>query len=134
MMGYRWCDEEREKILCLLGRLRAPRFDNPLSRNSHALVGLIALGRSRCLSLTVLSLLVLLNEIAATTAACSGEVDEAAALEVVLLTEVGALEGERNPVKTDAGGTPEEEALLDEVLASIDAWCWGIRTEVLMGS
>lgn len=70
------------------------------------------------MSLTVLGLLVLLDEIAATTAACSGEIDKAAALEVVLLTEVGALEGERNPVKTEAGGTPEEKALLTEDISN----------------
>lgn len=64
------------------------------------------------MSLTILGLLVLLDEIAATTAACSGEVDETAALEVILLTEVGALESERDPVKTEAGRTPEEQALL----------------------
>lgn len=64
------------------------------------------------MSLAVLGLLVLLDEIAATTAACSGEVDETAALKVVLLAEVSALESERDPVKTEAGRTPEEEALM----------------------
>lgn len=87
---------------------------DPLGGNSHALVDLVALSWGRCVSLPVLGLLVLLDEIAATTAACSGEIDKTAALKVVLLAEVSALESERDPVKTEAGRAPEEEALLTE--------------------
>ena len=79
-------------------------------RVGHLLVGLIA-----CLTslegLAMSSLLLLLDEIAATAAASGGDVDQAASLEVVLLADVGTLKGHRDKVKTEAAGSPEHQAL-----------------------
>lgn len=82
------------------------------------------------MSLAVLGLLVLLDEIAATTAACSSEIDKAAALKVVLLAEVSALESERDPVKTEAGRAPEEEARGVDGLVSLKVT---VLSETVMG-
>lgn len=58
-------------------------------------------------SIPMSSLLLLLDKIAATAAAGGGNVDQAAALEVVLLADVGTLKGHGNPVKSEAAGSPE---------------------------
>lgn len=78
--------------------------------DSHLLVGLIAL-LALVERLTVGNLLILLDKIAASTAAGSGDIDQAAALEVVLLTDVGALKGHGDPVKSEARRSPEHQAL-----------------------
>lgn len=57
------------------------------------------------------NLLVLLDEIADAAAAGSCDVDEAAALQVVLGANLGALHGHGNPVQTEAAAAAEEEAL-----------------------
>lgn len=76
-------------------------------------LGLILLLDARGLQklLTVSSLLVLLDETAATAAERRRQVTETAALEVVLFAEVGSLHGNGDPVQTAAHGTTEEEAL-----------------------
>lgn len=79
----------------------------------HVVVGLVLLGDSTALGVAVDGFLLLLDEIAEAAAAGGGDVDQAAALEVVLLTDVGALEGHGDPVETDAGGAEEHEALLE---------------------
>jgi hypothetical protein len=61
-----------------------------------------AIRRSQLL-LAQLSLLVLLDEIAEGAAARDGDVGDAAALEVVLAADLGALHRLGDPVETDAG-------------------------------
>lgn len=82
---------------------------------SHAAAGLVLLldaalvtGEQR---LAVLGLLVLLRNVAAAAAARRGEVDEAAALQVVLGAQVGALQGREADVARHAARGAEEEAL-----------------------
>lgn len=86
-----------------------------LLRVRHAAAGLVLLldaalvaGEQR---LAVLGLLVLLRNVAAAAAARRGEVDEAAALEVVLGAQVGALQGREADVARHAARGAEEEAL-----------------------
>jgi hypothetical protein len=79
-------------------------------RDAHAFIGLVTLSRSN-MSLTILRLLILLDQITATATTCSGEVDEAATLKIVLLAQVGALESEGNPMETNTGGSPKHKAL-----------------------
>jgi hypothetical protein len=79
-------------------------------RDAHALVGLVTLSGSN-VSLTILRLLVLLDQITATATTCSGQIDEAASLKVMLLAKVGALESEGNPMETDTSGSPKHKAL-----------------------
>jgi hypothetical protein len=55
-------------------------------------------------------LLVLLDETAETAAARKSNISETAALEIVLVADIGTLHWHRNPVKPEAGGTAEEEA------------------------
>lgn len=56
-------------------------------------------------------LLVLLDEVAAATAASRRQVDEAVALEVVPRADVGLLHGHQAGGRADAGRAAEEEAL-----------------------
>jgi len=80
---------------------------------SHALLGLVlllhtTLGKE---GLLVGSLLILLDEGAAATAAGDEDIADAVAFEVVLGANVGALHGEGNEGETDARGADEEKAL-----------------------
>lgn len=79
----------------------------------HVVVGLVLLGDSTALGVAVDGFLLLLDEIADAAAAGGRDVDQAATLKVVLLTDVGALEGHGDPVETDAGGAEEHQALLE---------------------
>lgn len=67
-------------------------------RHGHTLVSLVSFSSSNALSLAILSLLILLNQITASAAAGSSKINKTAALEVMLLTKTGALKGERDPV------------------------------------
>ncbi len=85
-----------------------------LLRVRHAggrLVGLLLDAAAGEEALAVGRLLVLLGQVAAPAAARRGEVDEAAALQVVLVPEVGALEGGHDDVAGHAARRAEEEAL-----------------------
>jgi hypothetical protein len=79
-----------------------------VGRVGHLLVGLVSLANDG--GIAVGSLLLLLDKIAATAAAGGGNVDQAAALEVVLLSDVGTLKGHGDPVKSEAAGSPEHQA------------------------
>lgn len=108
--------------------MRRPRYNTPLhgcwtayillgsggggGGISHLVVGLILLLHTTFLVRpTVGNLLVLLDEIAEAAAAGCSDVDNAVALEVVFLTNVGTLQRQRNPVKTNASSTANEHAL-----------------------
>jgi hypothetical protein len=77
----------------------------------HAARRLVLLFNGGAALLVGRHLLVLLDEIADAAAAGRGDVGEAAALEVVLGADLGALHRHRDPVETDAPGTAEEKAL-----------------------
>lgn len=79
--------------------------------DAHSRCGLVALACDSSLSLAKLCLLFLLNQVAAPTATSSSKIDETATLEIILLTKVGALEGERDPMEAKASGTPEHKTL-----------------------
>lgn len=57
------------------------------------------------------SLLLLLDEIAKSAAARQRDIGQAAALEVVLLADVGTLHRHGDPPETDTARTAEEKAL-----------------------
>lgn len=81
-------------------------------------------------------LLALLDESAASAAARSGEVDEAAALQVKTFANVGALQSGGEPPETAAAGAAEEKALKRNERKRryrIHARAWR-HTEVLIGS
>ena len=63
------------------------------------------------LLLTELRLLLLLYQVAESTAAGRGDVSDAGTLKVVLAADVAALHGFWDPVKTEAHGREEEKAL-----------------------
>jgi hypothetical protein len=95
--------------------------------------------------LTALSLLFLLNQIADGAAAGKGDISQARTLEVVLVTDVAALHGLRNPVETNAHGGEEEKALFgllgdasqgehrEVTYGSVD-WLISFHVSVLAGS
>lgn len=70
-------------------------------------------------ALAVLSLLVGLDERAAPAAARERNVDEAAALEVVLFADVLALHGHGDPVQAEAARAAEEQALRNMSVSSL---------------
>jgi hypothetical protein len=61
-------------------------------RHAHALISFVSLCHSSALSLAMFSLLVLLNQIAATATASSSKINKATSLKIILLAKVGALE------------------------------------------
>ena len=77
----------------------------------HATLGLVLLCDSRAALLMRRNFLVLLDQVAETAAAGRGDVDEAAALEVVTGADFGTLHRHGNPVETDAASTADEKAL-----------------------
>lgn len=64
------------------------------------------------LFLPELNLLLLLNEGTATAAARCQEIGDEVALEVVLVTDIGALHEHGDPVETDTHRSPEAQALV----------------------
>jgi len=76
----------------------------------------VALGKK---GLAVGRLLLVLNERAAAAAARKEDVVEAAALEVVLLTDIGALHSHGDNSETDAHGTAEHQALQETAILAI---------------
>jgi hypothetical protein len=62
-------------------------------------------------SLALLSLLLKLNEVAASTAERLGNILNAVTLEIVLVADIGALHASEDPVKTTACRAAEEKAL-----------------------
>ena len=82
--------------------------------------------------LAVGRLLLLLDEVAEAAAAGRGDVDQARALEVVPLADLGALQRQRDPVEAEAAGAGDEQALKRS--AGTSAGRDRQPTEVLMGS
>jgi len=74
------------------------------------------------LLLTNLGLLLLLHQVAESTAAGRGDVSDAGTLKVVLAADITALHRFRDPVKTEAHRGEEEKALqsgLDNIITLI---------------
>jgi hypothetical protein len=97
---------------CDITRVFRPRFGiglDALFRHDHLLVRGVAL--LAALRLPVGGLLVLLHETAAAAAAGHRDIDDAVALQVVLLAHVVALEGREQGGQTEACGAAEEKAL-----------------------
>jgi len=79
------------------------------------------------LLLTNLGLLLLLHQVAESTAAGRGDVSDAGTLKVVLAADITALHGFRDPVKTEAHRGEEEKA------RSVD-WLISLHVTVLTGT
>ena len=79
-------------------------------------------------------LLLLLDEVAEAAAAGRGDVDQARALEVVPLADLGALQRQRDPVEAEATGAGDEQALGMLANEPTERRVRRVRTEVLMGS
>jgi len=110
------CRERARKLSKEVQGARPLRWPAPTSLLAllvrHALSRLVLLldtaaGGRR---LPVGSLVFLLNDGAAAAAAREGNVGKAATLEIVLLADLGTLQGQRDDGKTDAAGAAEEEA------------------------
>jgi hypothetical protein len=65
--------------------------------------------------LVVLRLLLLLDQVAESAAAGGSNVGDAGTLEVVLVADIHTLHGLWDPVKTEAHGGKEEQALFSDV-------------------
>lgn len=74
----------------------------------------LVLDRGGGVGAALFDLLLLLDQGAAGAAARERDIGEAATAEVEAGAHLGALHGGRDPVKTEAGGAAEEEALYSE--------------------